>query len=1372
MATGTDIGYYTIPVILSMEGIDKQVNSKLGKGFGDVGKKASKALGDGLKTTEADIKKATDNYQKFRDKAEDALGKVRKDEAALQDLRSKGITSGSRWVAAEERLATSRRNSTRATKEAWASHGALKDSQDKLGKSTGDLGGKMSGLKAGAATAGKALAGAGVVAAGAATAGIALLAAGLVVATKAMYDLGAEFDSAMDNIRIKTGATGDALEGMSKKLDSLAPHIAAPIEAISDVMADVQRHLHVTGTDFDNITRTIADFNRITGETLNIKDFGKVLRQFNIPAKDQVKVMDSLFRVWQKTGIPVNDLLSTLTKNGAALSALNIPLEVAVGLIAQLEDAGVDSEKAMAGLTKATAYFADKNVPLAEGLQRTVDAIKNAGSTAEAVNIAGDIFGTKNAANWVQAIRSGNLDLKTMQKLLDGSGDTIAQASEDTADWEETWAKLKNTVKVFLRPVGETVFNGINAQLEKLTTWVKEHQDEVITRLGDVVESSIRGLQNVLGVIQKVIGFLRDTLESIDDLPGIEFDTTPLDKAVAVLEDGKNAMNPWIDKVDEYSNRMAKAAKLTQAAGDATLDLNETTGDVEISSNAPEVQASLRDIGFRLDELKDHPGTFRVTADTPEAQAILDAFKATQGIGPGDNPDATLDVDADTSQADKNMKDLFDKYPMLDPNAPPPPTTDIPVDVNPGSLLLPPGGGPPGDMGDYGGMPGTFASKGLMPNALSVGSEIASVLPNMAIGGKRSDPHPDHPSGKALDVMVGDNPQGKALGDKLFGHYYSDPRIKSMIWQQTYHVPATGYKKLMASLGNRTGDHYDHIHMLTKKLGGGIPGYGGGDIIPALLEPGEHVLTKQDVAAMGGHQNVYEMRNALEAGMNPFQTGGNVDAHGKPLPVGPQRGDPTSVPLKVWQWIFDKLGMEAVHFQTGGRVPDWDAIAQKESGGRWNLPSGDRDSTGGLQIRKGTWDDFGGPALTGHEFPYQATREQQIAIAERILASQGPEAWAGGKNFVWKAADGSTSTTSGGGYTPATGPTGEPGYRTPPNPEDITSAKEEVSRSKSLLEAAKARLATVQADTEATEQQKVAAMAERDNAQADLDEANAKLSEAQVGEFTAGDIPDEPFPGWRNVPATASDIASAVGEVTAAQGELNTALAERADMDATGPIGEELFTDEQRKAQDDKIAQLREELRLAKEHEKVVRGGTYEEGPGTEGGKDKSTEYDANIQALGQLPGMMVNGLLETLGIGDIFPDLTQTPAWKSIAGGISAFKGPIQGLVEGKLGIQQPGWQPGQPIPGSGQDNVEGGGGGLTVPLPFGLPDIPLPARPEDQAHGAAGGAPPGPVQHNDMSFTVNGDVIDGADRFIPRAEQDQSRAIQRLPVLPGGPN
>ncbi|MER1994903.1 MAG: transglycosylase family protein [Arthrobacter sp.] len=66
---------------------------------------------------------------------------------------------------------------------------------------------------------------------------------------------------------------------------------------------------------------------------------------------------------------------------------------------------------------------------------------------------------------------------------------------------------------------------------------------------------------------------------------------------------------------------------------------------------------------------------------------------------------------------------------------------------------------------------------------------------------------------------------------------------------------------------------------------------------------------------------------------------------------------------------------------------DWDALAQCESGGNWGINTGNGFS-GGLQFTPSTWAAFGG---TGD--PSNASREQQIAVAERVLAEQGPGAW-------------------------------------------------------------------------------------------------------------------------------------------------------------------------------------------------------------------------------------------------------------------------------------------------------------------------------------------------------------------------------------------
>ena len=66
---------------------------------------------------------------------------------------------------------------------------------------------------------------------------------------------------------------------------------------------------------------------------------------------------------------------------------------------------------------------------------------------------------------------------------------------------------------------------------------------------------------------------------------------------------------------------------------------------------------------------------------------------------------------------------------------------------------------------------------------------------------------------------------------------------------------------------------------------------------------------------------------------------------------------------------------------------DWDAIARCESGGNWSINTGN-GYAGGLQFTQSTWRANGG---TGS--PANASREEQIRVAENVLATQGIRAW-------------------------------------------------------------------------------------------------------------------------------------------------------------------------------------------------------------------------------------------------------------------------------------------------------------------------------------------------------------------------------------------
>lgn len=68
----------------------------------------------------------------------------------------------------------------------------------------------------------------------------------------------------------------------------------------------------------------------------------------------------------------------------------------------------------------------------------------------------------------------------------------------------------------------------------------------------------------------------------------------------------------------------------------------------------------------------------------------------------------------------------------------------------------------------------------------------------------------------------------------------------------------------------------------------------------------------------------------------------------------------------------------------------WDSIAQCEATGNWSINTGNGFS-GGLQFTPSTWASFGGTEYAPEA--WQASREQQIAVAQKVQAAQGWGAW-------------------------------------------------------------------------------------------------------------------------------------------------------------------------------------------------------------------------------------------------------------------------------------------------------------------------------------------------------------------------------------------
>jgi LysM repeat protein len=90
---------------------------------------------------------------------------------------------------------------------------------------------------------------------------------------------------------------------------------------------------------------------------------------------------------------------------------------------------------------------------------------------------------------------------------------------------------------------------------------------------------------------------------------------------------------------------------------------------------------------------------------------------------------------------------------------------------------------------------------------------------------------------------------------------------------------------------------------------------------------------------------------------------------------------------------------------------EWDAVAQCESGGNWSINTGN-GYYGGLQFSASTWSAYGGTQYASTAD--QASKDQQIQVAEKVLASQGKGAWpVCGKGLSGASTGGGSSSDSG-----------------------------------------------------------------------------------------------------------------------------------------------------------------------------------------------------------------------------------------------------------------------------------------------------------------------------------------------------------------------
>ena len=333
-----------------------------------------------------------------------------------------------------------------------------------------------------------------------------------------------ELDNAYDTIIVKTGATGDKLEGLKEAADNVFTDLPTTAEKAGIAIGEVNTRFGLVGEACEETSKDFIRFAEINDTDLNsaIDNTDRIMQKFNIDSEHSGEVLGLLTQAGQDTGISMDTLFTQLDTNGAVLKEMDLGIEESVQLLAQFEKNGVDSSQALRGLQKAQQKATEEGKSLDEALGETIEAIKTSSDETEALQIATELFGRKGAAEMTQAIREGRFSLEDFTGSLEDYGTTVEDTFNATLDpWDE--AKMAvNELKVAGKELGEQLMSVLKPILDKVvdkiksfTDWFKklnDKQKDTIVKVGLVVAALGPALMifgKVAGAIGKVMRVMK-----------------------------------------------------------------------------------------------------------------------------------------------------------------------------------------------------------------------------------------------------------------------------------------------------------------------------------------------------------------------------------------------------------------------------------------------------------------------------------------------------------------------------------------------------------------------------------------------------------------------------------------------------------------------------------------------------------------------------------------------------------------------------------------------------------------------------------------------------------------------------------------------
>ena len=249
-------------------------------------------------------------------------------------------------------------------------------------------------------------------------------------------------DSALDDVAIRTGATGSALEEMQDIATDIATSMPVLWSDVGEAVGEINTRFGLTGDALDDLSRDFLQFSRINGQNVasSVDNVSRLMAGFGMETSDATRVLDMLNTVGQQTGMDVGQLSDALATNAGTFAAMGLSAEQAASFMSQASMAGLTTTQAMTGLRSAINYASNEGLTLSEVFE---DVTEHADDTGYMM----DVFGTRTGAAIGNAIQNGTISLTDFEDTLGDFGGSVQRTFDETISPIDDMTTVLNSLK-------------------------------------------------------------------------------------------------------------------------------------------------------------------------------------------------------------------------------------------------------------------------------------------------------------------------------------------------------------------------------------------------------------------------------------------------------------------------------------------------------------------------------------------------------------------------------------------------------------------------------------------------------------------------------------------------------------------------------------------------------------------------------------------------------------------------------------------------------------------------------------------------------------------------------------------------------------